>query len=68
MIEGAISADIIVMNDMVMETYPAYDEGTPRSVCIAGQPDPSSESGSPRLMNARYITASRSEPIMISPL
>ena len=62
-IVGAINAEMIVMNDIAIDTYPAYDEGTPKSVCIVGQPEPRSESGRPRLINARYITARRSEPI-----
>ncbi|MBR5089533.1 MAG: DUF3089 domain-containing protein [Ruminiclostridium sp.] len=36
----------------------AYDDGTSKSACMVGQPEPSSESGSPRLTNARYIIAS----------
>ena len=58
-----MSAEIIVMKDMDMETYPANDEGTPKSFCIVGQPEPRSESGRPRLMNARYITPRRSAVI-----
>ena len=32
---------------------PANETGTPRSWCITGHPEPTSESGSPRLMKAR---------------
>ena len=36
MIDGATNADMIVINDIAIDTYPAYDEGTPKSVCIVG--------------------------------
>ena len=49
--------EIIVPPDIVIEIMPIYDTGTPSSACITGQPEPSSESGRPRLMNARYISA-----------
>ncbi len=64
MILGLKSADMIVMKDMVMDTYPAYDEGTLKASCIFGQPDPRRESGSPRLINIKYITAKSKEPII----
>ena len=60
-----MSADMIVINDIVIETYPAYDDGTPKYTCMVGQPEPSSESGSPRLMKIRYITAISNEPIFL---
>ena len=66
MIDGATNADMIVINDIAIDTYPAYDEGTPKSFCIVGQPEPRSESGRPRLINARYIIARRSDPILFS--
>ncbi len=62
---GLISAEMIVMKDIAIDTYPAYEDGTPNAVCITGHPDPRSESGSPRLMNIRYITAKSSEPMCI---
>jgi hypothetical protein len=62
-IRGLISAEMIVMNDIAIDTYPAYEEGTPKAACITGHPEPSSESGSPRLTNIRYITASNRENI-----
>ena len=37
---------------MIIEMIPIYDTGTPSSACMTGQPEPSSESGSPRLINA----------------
>ena len=61
---GEISADMIVINDMAIETYPAQDDGTPKSFCITGQPEPRSESGNPRLTNARYMTANSNEPML----
>jgi hypothetical protein len=64
---GLISADIIVINDIVIETYPAYDDGTPKYTCMVGQPEPSSESGRPRLIKIRYITAISNEPIFFTP-
>ena len=39
--------------EITMDTTPMYDTGTPSSACMTGQPEPSSESGRPRLMNAR---------------
>ena len=59
---------MIVIKDMVIDTYPAYDEGTLKATCIFGQPDPRRESGSPRLMNTRYITAKSNDPIGYIPI
>ena len=61
---GLSSADMIVMNEIVMETYPAYDDGTPNTTCILGHPEPNSESGSPRLIKIKYITAKSKDPIL----
>lgn len=63
---GLSSADMIVIKDMVIDTYPAYDDGTLKATCIFGQPDPRSESGSPKLMKIRYITAKSNDPISSS--
>ena len=64
---SGLEAEIIVINDIAIETYPAYDDGTPNATCIVGQPEPRSESGSPRLINIRYITASNREYMVYSP-
>ena len=45
--------DRMVPPEMIMETMPTEESGTPKAGCIAGQPEPSSESGRPRLMKAR---------------
>ena len=58
---GLMSANMIVINDILIETYPAYDDGTPKYTCMVGHPEPSSESWSPRLMKIRYITAISNE-------
>jgi hypothetical protein len=58
---GLMSANMIVINDILIETYPAYDDGTPKYTCMVGHPEPSSESGSPRLMKIRYIPAISNE-------
>ena len=60
---GLIKDEMIVIKAMAIDTYPAYEDGTPIVVCITGQAEPSRESGSPRLTNARYITANNREPI-----
>ena len=44
--------EIIVPPEMTMETIPIKEIGTFRSLCITGQPEPRSESGSPRLIKA----------------
>ena len=51
---------------MVIETYPAYEDGIPNSLCMTGHPEPISESGSPRLIKIRYITAISNE-VTVSP-
>ena len=63
---GLISADMMVMKDMVNDTYPAYDEGTPNVPCMLGQPDPKRESGKPKLINIRYITATSNDAMFRS--
>lgn len=45
--------EMIVPAAMTIVTRPAYEVGTPRSWCMAGQPAPTRESGRPRLTNAR---------------
>jgi hypothetical protein len=42
----------IVPPAMIMVMMPAKATGTPRSWCMTGQPAPTKESGSPRLMKA----------------
>ena len=37
---------------MIMETAPAAETEAPNSTCMTGQAEPSSESGSPRLIKA----------------
>ena len=44
--------DTIVPPEITMETIPIYETGTSKSACMAGQPDPSRESGSPKLIKA----------------
>lgn len=44
--------ETIVPPDITIETMPMKETGTPSSVCMTGQPEPKSESGSPRLMKA----------------
>src|SRR3546814_6465605 len=41
---------------IIMEMIPAKWMGTAKSTYIVGHAGPSNESGSPRLINARYIT------------
>ena len=48
-----IRLDTIVPPDITIDTMPIYDTGTPSSRCMTGQPEPRSESGSPRLIKAR---------------
>jgi hypothetical protein len=48
---------------MIMEMIPAKDMGTLICVCMEGHAEPRSESGSPRLINAKYIIASKKEYI-----
>ena len=45
--------DMMVPKQMIMETIPARETGTPSSPYIDGQAAPRRESGRPRLMNAR---------------
>ncbi len=45
--------ETIVPPAMMIVTKPAWATGTPRSWCMVGQPAPTRESGSPRLMKAR---------------
>ena len=47
--------ETIVPSAMIMEMMPAYESGTPNSVFIVGQAEPSRESGRPRLIKARYM-------------
>ena len=45
--------DTIVPPEMSIEMIPIYDIGTFISKCIAVQPEPSRESGRPRLIKAK---------------
>lgn len=45
--------DTIVPPEIIIVIIPAYDTGSESSARITGHADPRSESGSPRLMNAR---------------
>lgn len=44
--------DMTVPPDMIMETIPMKEMGTFSAACMTGHPEPSSESGSPRLIKA----------------
>ena len=44
--------DTTVPAETTIEMYPASDSGAPSSACMTGHALPSTESGSPRLMNA----------------
>ena len=57
---------MIVMKAMVIDTNPAYEDGTPNAICIFGHPEPRSESGRPKLMKIRYITVNNNEPMLFS--
>ena len=63
---GLSSAEIIVINEIAIDTYPAQEDGTENAACIAGQPEPRSESGNPRLINIKQITAISNEYIFFS--
>lgn len=52
-IRGLSNAEMIVINEIVIETYPAQDDGTPKATCIVGQPEPGREPGSPRLIKIK---------------
>ena len=54
-----ISPDIIVPPEIIIDTKPIYDSGTSNAALIVGHAEPRSESGSPKLINAIYITASK---------
>ena len=45
--------DTMVPPAMIIEITPAKESGAPNCSCISGQAEPSSESGSPRLIKAR---------------
>jgi hypothetical protein len=51
--------DITVPPATIIEIIPAYEMATDKSLYIAGQAEPSSESGKPRLMKERYIIISK---------
>ena len=57
--------ETMVLAAMIMEIRPAAERGTPRSACMTGQPEPRRESGSPKLIKARYIMARSSEIMTI---
>ena len=44
--------DTIVPPEMTIATIPIKETGTFKSLCMAGQPEPRSESGTPRLIKA----------------
>lgn len=44
--------DTMVHPDMTIVIKPIYETGTLKSLCIAGHPEPSKESGNPKLINA----------------
>ncbi len=58
-IRSLIRLETTVPKAITIYTIPAYDNGTENSVYMVGHAAPSIESGRPRLINARYITASR---------
>ena len=62
---GLTSDDMIVIRLVVIETYPAYDDGTPIDICIVGHAEPSRESGKPRLMNDKYMIAISNDAINV---
>lgn len=47
-----IRLDTMVPPAMIIVMNPANQSGTPRSACIAGHPEPTRESGRPRLTKA----------------
>ena len=49
----------MVPPDMFMDMMPENDMGTPKPSYMEGQADPSRESGSPRLINDRYMMGSK---------
>lgn len=51
--------DTMVPREMMVERIPIKETGTPSSRCITGHPEPSKESGSPRLTKARYTRHSK---------
>ena len=55
--------ETVVPTEISIVIIPADASDTPRSLCISGHAAPRSESGSPRLINARYIIASNSDAI-----
>jgi hypothetical protein len=59
--------DMIVPIHIVIERYPATATGASNPARMTGQALPSSESGSPRLMNAAYIIINNTV-ISFSPL
>lgn len=54
-----IRLDIIVPREIIIEIIPIEEMDTPSETCRVGHAAPSSESGRPRLINARYIIAKR---------
>jgi hypothetical protein len=48
----AAKLDMTVPTEIVIVIIPAYETGTFKVSCIAGQADPISESGNPRLIKA----------------
>jgi hypothetical protein len=58
--------DIIVPPEMIIDIMPIYDIGMSNPECIAGHAAPSSESGRPRLIKAKYIIAKSKRYIFFS--
>lgn len=56
--------EITVQTEIIIVIIPADDMDTPKSTCIIGHAEPMSESGSPRLINDKYMIASSNEYIM----
>lgn len=63
--DGLASDDMIVIRHIVIETYPANDDGTSKDACIVGHAEPRSESGKPRLMNDKYMITMSKEAINV---
>jgi hypothetical protein len=55
--------DITVPTEIRVVTMPIAESSTPKTWCISGQAEPSSESGRPRLINAKYMIAKSSDVI-----
>jgi hypothetical protein len=58
--------EMIVPTEIIIEIMPAKDTGTLILSCKTGQAEPRSESGNPRLINAKYIITKSKLAINIS--